>query len=243
MRVVWWRVAAVGAVTAWTALAGAPTAHADPEDHEVVYCLAPVQAQPLRDAATALGADRAKVTDIPAWRRTDPDAFEKACQALYEAQKQPPQDTLDKVLPFLTGLFGALAAYVATAWQARVTAGRADRDALGAAATEFHDAALDHLATYGPARDDTRLDTARTALTARLLRGVSEHPSWPAAKAALDTLTTGPLSPAALDATTTAVPDPRPAQVEQVQVRVHRVAAALATPGRWHRALRREDTG
>ena len=56
----------------------------------------------------------------------------------------PPQDALDKALPFLTGLFGALAAYVATAWQARVTAGRADRDALGVAATEFCDAVVEY---------------------------------------------------------------------------------------------------
>ena len=242
-RGVGWRGAAVALMTVWTALVWAPAAHAEPEDHELVYCLSPAQAQPLRDAAIALGADKAKVADLPAWRRGDAEAFEKACQALYEAQKQPPQDVLDKALPFLTGLVGALAAYVATAWQARVTAGRADRDALVAAATEFRAAALEYASTYVVNRDSARFDKAHTALLTRLRRVVAEHPSWPSAEAAKNTIVSGPLSPEALGGLSGGPGKREEAAVEELHSALDRVAAALATPGRWHRSLRRKNTG
>ncbi|WP_143218986.1 hypothetical protein [Actinokineospora bangkokensis] len=234
-----WRCAAAAAATAWALLSGAP-AQAQPEDAELVYCLSPAQAQPLRDAAVALGADRAKVTDLAAWRRSDTEAFDKACTALFEAQKSPPKDALDNLLPFLTGLFGAVATYVATAWQARVTAGRADRDALVQAATAFHTAAREYLGAYAGTRDDKDLNTAHAALSARLLRVVSDHPRWPAARRAHTAITSGALSPQALEADSRGAGDPRLARLGELEVDCARVGGGLATPGRWHRSLRRD---
>ncbi|WP_156757256.1 hypothetical protein [Actinokineospora pegani] len=211
---------------------------ADPEDHELVFCLAPHQQRPLREAAVALGADRGKVADLAAWRKSDAEAFDQACTALYEANKVPSPDTLDQLLPFLTGLFGAVTTYAATAWQTRVTAGRAERDALGREATEFHDAVVEHVTVFDS--DGKRVEAARTALTARLLRVVGDHPSWPSAQAALEAVTTGPLSADALARATDQAAVATHAQ--RLLVATHRVAGALATPGRPHRALRRDGT-
>ncbi|WP_424186562.1 hypothetical protein ACOBQX_01720 [Actinokineospora sp. G85] len=234
----WWRRCAAAVGVAGGLLLCAPGwAAAEPEDHELVYCLAPNQERPLREAAVALGADRGKVADLGAWRKADADAFDKACTALYEANKTPSPDTFDQLLPFLTGLFAAVATYVATAWQTKVTAGRAERDALGREATEFRDAVVEHVTVFDS--DGRRVEAARTALTARLLRVVGEHPSWPSAQAALAAVTTGPLSAEAL----ARVDDQAAvgAHAQRLLVATHRVAGALATPGRWHRALRRDD--
>ncbi|MFI9811710.1 hypothetical protein [Saccharothrix variisporea] len=169
-----------------------PLAHADTEDDaKVVHCLSTAQRTALREAAEALGV--AQDPDVVQWRKTNPDSFTRACEALYAAQKTPGPGWFANVLPFLTGLFGALAAFILTTWRERVTRGRAVADALGTAVTEFHDATEVFLRSWTPGRADTDVASKRHKLVDQLARVQAAHPRWPEPTNVIDRLTTGPL--------------------------------------------------
>ncbi len=154
-----------------------------------VYCLAPAQHEPLVAAAAALGlaeraGDRVAVGGAeltPAqWRDRRPDDFLRACEALSAAQRPPGPGVLATVLPFLTGLTGALIAFGAATWRDRVTRGRALADDLRDAARAFRLAVTAYLTEWRPNQPDTDVAARREALLAQLARARAALPGRPA---------------------------------------------------------------
>lgn len=175
-------------------------ASADPaDDARVVYCLAPAHRADLINAARSLGI--AVPTDparLPAWHTSAPDDFGRACQALYTANSQPAASTnvLGTLLPFLTGLFGALLTFLAAFWWNIVNRGTALGDELRTAINAFHDAGVAYLA--GGPGDEDPMRAARRTLVGKLARLRAEHRTWTALGALFDQVNTGELSRAKL---------------------------------------------
>jgi hypothetical protein len=178
------------------------TASADPaDDARVVYCLAPAHRADLINAAQSLGI--AVPTDparLPAWRAAAPDDFDRACQALYTAQGPMTSDSssvFSTLLPFLTGLFGALLTFLAAFWWNIVNRGTALGDDLRAAIGTFHQAGTAYLAGGGSVEEGP-LRAARGVLVDKLARLSAEHRRWTTLRTLYDTVTTGELSKATL---------------------------------------------
>ncbi|MBW4718170.1 hypothetical protein [Saccharothrix obliqua] len=181
----------------WCALAvlSPPAARADTEDDaKVVHCLSPTRRDALRQAAEAL--ETRPEADLAQWRKHRPDDFERACDALYTAQKSADPGWFANLLPFLTGLFSAAAAFAFTTWQNRVSRGRVVADALSTAVTEFREAADAYLRSWTAGRSDADVVAKRHKLVDQLAKLRSQHPAWQAPGDAITRLTDGPLGDA-----------------------------------------------
>jgi hypothetical protein len=243
-------LARAGAVVACCAalLLLSATASADPaDDARVVYCLAPAHRADLINAAQSLGI--AVPTDparLPAWHASAPDDFDRACQALYTAQGPQATDSggvFSTLLPFLTGLFGALLTFLAAFWWNIVNRGTALGEELRTAIDAFHQAGAAYLAGGGAEEDPLR--AARRVLVDKLARLTAEHRRWTTLRTLYDSVNTGELSKAKLgvdwDEQSQAQRDLRArlgVSLDGVRDTGEQVATALRRPLRPHPELR-----
>jgi hypothetical protein len=171
-------VAAVGitALAAALVLGGGAPAVADSEDDaQAVFCLGKGRAG-LLDAAKAIGVTADG--NVDAWRRDEPSEFRRVCAALYGSEKAPSPGWFSQALPFLTGLFGALLAYAATAWRERVNRGRKQGEDLRVALVEFQNAATEYLTAYPATKSDTAVLNSRAKLVSQLALLKAERRGW-----------------------------------------------------------------
>jgi hypothetical protein len=167
-----------------------PQAHADTEDDSLlVYCLSPVQRAGLLDAAVALGfAQRDKSgtdallagrpLDPTSWHREHSADFLRTCKALFAAQREPEPGVFASVLPFLTGLLGALLAFIAATWRDRVARGHTLAYDLRSAFEEYRRAVETYLDSWHAGRSDTALIERRDVLLVQLARARGAHWRW-----------------------------------------------------------------
>lgn len=173
------------------------SAGADTEqDARVVHCLSTAHRDALGDAAAALGFDRP--ADPAKWRDERPAEFRRVCDALYRSAKPasaptPPTPWFNSLLPFLTGLSGALMAFTAAAWRDRVSRGRHQGDGLRTAVAEFYDAATTHLNAWAATRSPDKVLAAQGKLTTQLAAVHTDHPRWSSLPALRSSLEEGPL--------------------------------------------------
>ncbi|TCO53517.1 hypothetical protein [Actinocrispum wychmicini] len=161
----------------------------------VTFCLAPAQRADLADAVVALEIDdRTALTDLPTWRKAHPDGFTRACTALYESAKGSGSSGFASVLPFLTGLFGAVLAFLAAAFVDLRARGRALGDNLRTAVTDFHERGDVFLRGIKVGAADSELVRARRKLVNQLADVKARHPKWHLVTTALEPLddTLGP---------------------------------------------------
>ncbi|HEV2783693.1 MAG TPA: hypothetical protein VGX25_30265 [Actinophytocola sp.] len=198
--------------TAFVALTStAFPAAADTEDDALlVYCLSGEQRAALTDAAVALGlaetdsggaflAFSGGQTEPLEWHRNRPDDFNRTCAALSEAQRPMPDRTLPTLVPFLTGVVGALLAFAAASVRDRVTRGRTLADELRAAFRGFEHAARTYLDSWTPTRPQERvleLAEHRVALQNQLARTKAAHRRWTTVDALETEVLTGELGQA-----------------------------------------------
>lgn len=215
-------------------------ASADPGDAEISFCLSAAQGPALRETAQVLGLQ--PEADLAVWRRNSTDDFNRACEALYAVQKPAQPSWFANVLPFLTGLVGAMLGFVAAAWWDRVNRGRVLGDALRSAVKDFHEAADQYLRQWAPNRPDTEFVTNRRRLVHQLEVVRSERRKWPKPRRLVDQLTTGQFGESVVSGwknnNTEATVKQREdcvGALASLHGDVLRVAAALAAPlsGRW----------
>lgn len=232
------RVLAALGVASVLVLGGGVPASADGEDDaRTVFCLGKGRAD-LRGAADSLGVPAP--TEIAKWPTTAPADFARVCAALYGAEKAPSPGWFSQALPFLTGLFGALLAYVATAWRDRITRGRKQGEDLRAVLTEFTTAGSAYLspANFG-GRSDAAVVAARAKLVSQLALVRSEHRGWRRVATLLDELRDGSLGePLTARTGQGDAARSRDAQLreklDELRDEVLLVATALARPARQH---------
>ncbi|HEX4220761.1 MAG TPA: hypothetical protein VHZ97_00205, partial [Pseudonocardiaceae bacterium] len=224
------------------------TAGADPaDDAQVVYCLAPAHRPDLINAAQSLGvAVPSNPSQLPAWRNSAPADFDRACQALYAADGKATASTsvVSTLLPFLTGLFSAVLAFLAAFWWNRVNRGTALADELRVAVAAFHIAGIAYL-TAGANRDEDSLRAARRILIGKLARLRAEHRAWTVLGPLHDDLNAGELSKAKLGVDWDVRGQRQREQLKRLIERFdeirdtgERLAAALGRPLRPHPELR-----
>ncbi len=173
---------------------GAARAAADLDDSEVAFCLNRTRADGLRDTIIALDLpDRSTLSDLPGWRSRHQAEFERACTALYSAEKVVRSPWAD-LLPFLTGFAAAALAFFAAAWRDRITRGRQTADALRKAVAEFKTAATTFVENYAGNRQQDKLRAARGVLAAELSEVVASHRRWVVARAEAERVESGPLA-------------------------------------------------
>jgi hypothetical protein len=202
----------MGFVALFLASASA-VAGADADDDAMrVYCLAPEQRAAMSEAAVALGFAREKdgryrlssgaSLELDTWREHDPADFGRTCSALMAARGLPAQVTTQQpaepgvmatLLPFLTGLSGAVLAFVAAAWRDRVGRSRALADDLRVRFEEFGSAAATYLGSWTPSRSGEQVADRRGALLTQLARVRTPRRQRIRARSIEDELTTGPL--------------------------------------------------
>lgn len=166
------------------------------DDALQVYCFAPAQRGNLINAAAALGMtvpNPASARDVADWRARRPEDFVRACEALSAAQRPPGTGLFATVLPFLTGLTGAVAAFVAAAWRDRVTRGHTIADDLRSAFEGFRRAAETYLDGWSASRSDVQVVERRATLLTQLARARAAHPGWTAVRQVERILTNGDL--------------------------------------------------
>lgn len=175
-------VAAVGSTAIGVAAAllllggGAPAVADSQDDAQAVFCLTVKSDLDLQRAGRAVGVE--VPGDIDGWRRAKPSEFQRVCAALYGSEKAPSPGWFSQALPFLTGLFGALLAYAATAWRERVNRGRKQGEDLRVALVEFQNAATDYLTAYPATKSDTAVLTSRAKLVSQLALLKAERRGW-----------------------------------------------------------------
>jgi hypothetical protein len=182
-------VAALGVAAVLLVGGGAPASADAEDDAQAVFCLTVKSDQNLRSAGKAIGVE--VPSDVDAWRRAKPSEFERVCSALYGSEKAPSPGWFSQALPFLTGLFGAVLAYAATAWRDRIARGRKQGEDLRAALVEFDNAASGFLTSYVGAKSETAVLASRAKLVSQLALVKSEHPGWTRVRALLDELRDG----------------------------------------------------
>ncbi|HEX6347284.1 hypothetical protein [Umezawaea sp.] len=232
------RVVAALGVAAVLLVGGGGQARADGEDDaKAVFCLTVKSERNLRDAGRAVGVE--VPSDVPAWRRAKPAEFERVCSALYGSEKAPSPGWFTQALPFLTGLFGALLAYAATAWRDRVARGRKQAEDLRGALVEFENAVTAYLSAYVGKRAEDPVLVSRAGLVSQLALVKSEHRGWSRVQELLDGLRDGPLGEALTQRAGQG--DAAKARDAQLRVRLDElrdevllVATALARPARRH---------
>lgn len=232
------RVVAVLGVAAILLVGGGGPAFADGEDDaRAVFCLNVKTDFDLKRAGTAIDVE--VPTDIDAWRKTKPSEFERVCSALYGSEKVPSPGWFSQALPFLTGLFGAVLAYVATAWRDRITRGRKQGEDLRAALVEFENAASAYLSAYVAAKSDAAvlMLTSRAKLVSQLALVKSEHRGWGRVQSLLDELRDGPLGEPFTTRAGQADAARLRAKLEELRDEALLVAGAVAKPVRWHPAM------
>ncbi|MGI5498593.1 hypothetical protein [Lentzea sp. CA-135723] len=185
-----------GLRTAWLILllcvfaVGVPgAAVAAPDDAEVAFCLAAAQRAALQETAQVL--ELRPEADLAGWRKNKAADFNRACEALYGAQKTPQPDWFTVALPFLTGAVGAMLAFAAAAWWDRVNRGRVLADALRLAVKEFHEEASSYLHDWRPARPDAEFVAKRSRLEHQLAVVGAERRRWKKPDLLIAQLTTG----------------------------------------------------
>jgi hypothetical protein len=162
----------------------------------VTFCLAPAQRAELQDAVVALEIDeRGALNDLPAWRKAHPERFERACAALYVSRKGVGASDFATVLPFLTGLFSAMLAFLAATFVDRRARGRTLGDELRTAASDFHEHADVYLRGVKVGESDVELVAARRKLVDRLAGVTAVHPKWDLVADVRNRLTAGGLGP------------------------------------------------
>ncbi|MCS7481371.1 hypothetical protein ACFFQW_23290 [Umezawaea endophytica] len=232
------RVVAALGVAAVLLVGGGGPARADAEDDaKAVFCLTVKSERNLRDAGKAVGVE--VPSDVPAWRAAKPAEFERVCSALYGSEKAPSPDWFTQALPFLTGLFGALLAYVATAWRDRVARGRKQGEDLRGALVEFENAVAAYLSAYVGGKPEGPVLTSRAKLVSQLALVKSEHRGWSRVQALLDGLREGPLGesltqPAGQGDAARARGAQLRVRLDELRDEVLLVATALTRPARRH---------
>ncbi|HWO68596.1 MAG TPA: hypothetical protein VNO31_52055 [Umezawaea sp.] len=230
-------VAALGVAAVLLVGGGAPALADGEDDAKAVFCLTVKSERSLRDAGKAIGVE--VPSDVPAWRSAKPAEFDRVCSALYGSEKAPSPDWFTQALPFLTGLFGALLAYAATAWRDRVTRGRKQGEDLRGALVEFENAAGAYLSAYVGNKPDGPVLVSRAKLVSQLALVKSEHRGWPRVQALLDELRDGllgeQLTARAGQGDAARAKDARArAKLEELRDEVLLVATALTRPARRH---------
>lgn len=168
---------------------GPAVAIADPDDAKVAFCLSAAQRSALTETAQVL--DLRPEADLAGWRKNKRADFNRACEALYDAQKTPQPGALTVALPFLTGVVGALLAFVAAAWWDRINRGRVLADALRLAVKEFHEEAVSYLDEWVPSKPHVEFDAKRSRLEHQLAVVRSERRWWRKPRRMTAELTTG----------------------------------------------------
>jgi hypothetical protein len=230
-------VAALGVASVLLLGGGAP-ALADAEgDAQAVFCLTVKSDQNLRTAGKAIGVE--VPTGVEEWRKAKPSEFERVCAALYGSEKAPSPGWFSQALPFLTGLFGAVLAYAATAWRDRIARGRKQGEDLRAALVEFETATNGFLTSYVAAKSEAAVLTSRAKLVSQLALVKSEHRDWPRVRSLLDELRDGLLGEqltarAGQGDAAKAKHARAGAKLEELRDEVLLVATALTRPARRH---------
>jgi hypothetical protein len=228
------RVAAVLGVAATLLLGGGAPALADSEDDaQAVFCLAVKTDVDLQRAGKAVGVE--VPGDIDAWRKAKPSEFERVCAALYGSEKAPSPGWFSQALPFLTGLFGALLAYTASAWRERVTRGRKQGEDLRVALVEFQNAATDYLTAYPASKPDTAVLTSRAKLVSQLALLKAERRGWRRVGRLLEELREGSLGEPFTTRSGQADPAALRKAIQALGDEVLLIATALARPVRSQR--------
>jgi hypothetical protein len=187
-RAVGWTVGAVFVACAATALTIQFVAIRDAENDELaVYCLSPAQRGALIDAAVALdlagkSGDQLVADGValsPAeWRAARADDFDRACAALSTATRPPRPSDLATALPFVTGVTGAVLAFVAALSVGRVSSGRERAEALRSAFDDFRRAVEAYVEGFDRDTLNAMLAVTRGALRSRLALVRTAHPRW-----------------------------------------------------------------
>jgi hypothetical protein len=193
------RLAVAGGWTGCTAIfacmagAVASPAPADAQDAPaMVYCLASANRLALVEAAVALkqtSTDASgnfvvvdgKTLDPSAWRDQQPEAFNTTCTALYSASRPLTASSpgvFSSVLPFLTALLGAFAAFFAATWRDKVARGRVLGDGLRSSVEDFYRAADSYLRLDSPNAETVELKAHRGAVVAKLAVVEANHRKW-----------------------------------------------------------------
>jgi hypothetical protein len=219
-------------------------------DAAVVFCLAPARSGDIIAAAEALevaqgvGADRVRAggrsMDLPTWRDERPDDFGRACDALAGAQRAAGPGLFATILPFLTGLVGAAAAFFAATWRDRVARGRLLADDLRTKYGDFHRALETFLSTPAAVRQSAPVKEARAEVLTQLSRLRALHPRWRAVSWARTELAEkadlGPEATAGWTGVDRSREKDMRAALEEMQETVARVGNALEKPirSRWY---------
>jgi hypothetical protein len=179
-------------------------AFAQVTDPQVVFCLSPKHETDLYAAAVALRLPvPAKTSQLAGWEIRDPADFTRACEALYAAEGPIVPDSgsagwFETALPFLTGVFGAVLGYGATALQNRQNRGVRLGDELRSALEDFYEIARRSLDLNGTGPPEDDLIQRRGQLVAHLATVRAERPRWSVVDALYDELTSGDLGEPAL---------------------------------------------
>lgn len=202
------------------------TAESERADRDalVVFCLSPAQRVNLIAAADALGLPTP--TDLVRWPSTQPADFDRTCAAVSSAHRRPGPGFFADLLPFLTGLFGAVLAFLLAAWQNRVVRGGDLARELRGAADAFHAAVTAFGTEWEPNRPITEVVATRAVLASVIARVRSAHRDWPAVTA-VTTLLAGRFAADAPAEWTAA-----PAELDSLRDTVFRVAVAVERPVR-----------
>lgn len=227
-------------------------AHADTgDDSLLVYCLSPAQRAGLLDAAAALGYAKRDGAggyvltdggppDPAAWYQLRRDDFMRTCKALFAAHRVPEPGVFASVLPFLTGLTGALLAFLAATWRDRVARGHALADGLRTAFNGYGQALETYFDSYGPNRSDAQVVERRYGLLLELGKARASHRHWPlVAEVETEIERHEPKGTGAPER------DKRQAMewLREVKGRVFQIAEALDRPMRRNAAMRSTSTG
>jgi hypothetical protein len=227
-------------------------AYADTEDDSLlVYCLAPAQHNGLLDAAVALGyAKRDSVggyvltsgppLDPASWYRDHRDDFTRTCKALFAAQRVPDPGISATLLPFLTGLLGAVLAFLATAWRDWVVRGRALADDLRSACNEFHQAVSAYLDNFSSSQLELQVAHRRSALLTQLARARGAHQGWLVVRGVKNDVSSRKIEQTG---SRNGSKQETLNWLNQVQDDVYQIANALERPMRPHLAMRGKPDG
>ncbi|MBB6399444.1 hypothetical protein BKA00_006358 [Actinomadura coerulea] len=190
------------------------------DDARLVHCLSPAHQTELVNAAVALGlGERAaarthikvagKATPLDAWRKQKPEAFDRACKALYEASKEGGSSgggsgalslsELVKIL--LAAAAGAVLTMLAGDWRSARDTGMLRADELRRAARQYGSAASEYAQAWvsysaGPLPSDEAVGKAGAELDAQLRRYELLRKRWRAPTRLRTTLATAPLGDA-----------------------------------------------
>jgi len=227
-------------------------AFAKTKDDALVFCLSPARRTGLLDAAVALGfASRdqqgtyrlpdGRELDPMIWHRDDPGGFDRACNALFAAQRPPGPSDFATVLPFLTGLTGAIVAFIASISVAKIARSRGLADDLRSAFEGFRLASEARLHSWSQGTSTVQAVLGRKGtLLTQLARVRAARRRWTVPSAVQAELTGGKLDGVgAAGQSKQDVID----RLDKAQDTVFRIAHALEQPIRPHPAMRATPVG